>query len=131
MNVIVQLGQGEPKTGPARKSSEQILALVADTEAGLSASDDVKKECADWIQNKLSITRGVSVGKELLLGNYEVSFVGELSIEQVGSRMGVCTLERYNMAEVSGTGVSGRLQICGGLASQWFDSTSAAPYIKN
>ena len=50
--------------------------------------------------------------------------------EQVGSRMGVCTLERYNMAEVSGTGVSGRLQICGGLASQWFDSTSAAPYFR-
>ena len=46
---------------------------------------------------------------------------------KVGSRMGVCTLERLLMAEVSGTGVSGRLQICGGLASQWFDSTSAAP----
>ena len=48
---------------------------------------------------------------------------------KVGSRMGVCTLERFLMAEVSGTGVSGRLQICGGLASQWFDSTSAAPSV--
>jgi len=78
-------------TGRSLLSSKEILSLVADTDRGVTASDATKQAVRDFIETKrieyendskaadatATATAKYYLDDPNLLGNYEVSFVGE------------------------------------------------------